>query len=53
VTKLTSEPGVLQVASAVPDPPFEVAVGGKRTGFDTELIRSICDDLGLTLRAVP
>jgi polar amino acid transport system substrate-binding protein len=24
-----------------------------RTGFDTELMRSICDDLGFTLRAVP
>jgi polar amino acid transport system substrate-binding protein len=53
VTKLTSEPGVLRVASAFPDPPFEVAVGGKRTGFDTELMRSICDDLGFTLRSVP
>ena len=50
MTKLTSEPGVLRVASAFPDPPFEVAVDGRRTGFDTELVRSICDDLGLTLR---
>jgi len=53
MTKLTSEPGVLRVASAFPDPPFEVAVDGRRTGFDTELVRSICDDLGLTLRSVP
>jgi polar amino acid transport system substrate-binding protein len=53
VTKLTSEPGVLRVASAFPDPPFELAAGGERTGFDAELMRSICDDLGLTLRPVP
>ena len=53
MTKLTSEPGVLRVASAFPDPPFEVATGGERTGFDTELMRSICDDLGFTLRQVP
>ena len=39
MTKLTLEPGVLRVASAFPDPPFEVAAGGKRTGFDTELMR--------------
>jgi polar amino acid transport system substrate-binding protein len=53
MTELTSEPGILRVASAFPDPPFEVAAGGKRTGFDTELMRSICDDLGLALRPVP
>jgi polar amino acid transport system substrate-binding protein len=53
VTKFTPEPGVLRVASAFPDPPFEVAAGGKRTGFDTELMRLICDDLGLTPRPVP
>jgi hypothetical protein len=28
VTMLTYEPGVLRVASALPDPPFEVAVDG-------------------------
>ena len=49
----TSEPGVLRVASAFPDPPFEIAAGGKRTGFDAELMRSICDDLRLTLRPMP
>jgi polar amino acid transport system substrate-binding protein len=53
MTGLTSESGVLRVASAFPDPPFEVAAGDKRTGFDAELMRSICDDLGLTLRQVP
>ena len=44
---------MLRVASAFPDPPFEVAVDGRRTGFDTELIRSICGDLGFTLQSVP
>jgi polar amino acid transport system substrate-binding protein len=53
VTKLTLELGVLRVASAFPDPPFEVAAGGKRTGFDMELMSLICDDLGLSLRPVP
>jgi ABC-type amino acid transport substrate-binding protein len=53
VTKLTLEPGVLRVASAFPDPPFEVAAGGERTGFDMELMRLMCDDLGLSLRPVP
>jgi polar amino acid transport system substrate-binding protein len=53
MTGITSEPGLLRVASAFPDPPFEVAAGGKRTGFDAELMRLICDDLGLTLRSVP
>ena len=47
MSELTLEPGVLRVASAFPDPPFEVTVGGKETGFDTELMHLICDDLGL------
>jgi ABC-type amino acid transport substrate-binding protein len=50
--KLTLEGGVLRVASAFPDPPFEVTVDGEQTGFDRELMRSICGDLGLTLRPV-
>jgi ABC-type amino acid transport substrate-binding protein len=52
MTELTLEPGVLRVASAFPDPPFEVSVDGKKTGFDTELMRLICDDLGIILRPV-
>ena len=52
MTELTLEPGVLRVASAFPDPPFEVSIDGKKTGFDTELMRLICDDLGLILRPV-
>ena len=47
MTELTLEPGVLRVASAFPDPPFEVTIDGKETGFDVELMRLICEDLGL------
>jgi ABC-type amino acid transport substrate-binding protein len=39
--------------SALPDPPFEVAVDGGQTGFDGELMRLICEHLGLSLRPVP
>jgi polar amino acid transport system substrate-binding protein len=49
MTELTLKPGVLQVASAFPDPPFEVNIDGRDTGFDIELI---CDDLGLTWQPV-
>ena len=49
---LTHTPGVLQVASAFPDPPFEVEVDGARTGFDIDLMRQICDNLGLVFRPV-
>ncbi len=47
MTGLTLKPGVLQVASAFPDPPFEVNIDGKDTGFDIELMQLICDDLRL------
>ena len=50
--ELTLEPGVLRVASAYPDPPFEVTIDGKEIGLDVELMRLICDDLGLTRRPV-
>jgi polar amino acid transport system substrate-binding protein len=49
---LTLEPGVLKVASAFPDPPFEVEIDGTETGFDAELMRSICRSLGLRWRLV-
>jgi len=42
---LTITPGVLKVASAFPDPPFEVEPD---TGFDAELMQKICAALGLT-----
>jgi polar amino acid transport system substrate-binding protein len=47
MTELTLEPGVLRVASAFPDPPFEVTIDGTQTGFDVELMRLICEELGL------
>ena len=52
MTDLTLKPGVLQVASAFPDPPFEVNNDGKDTGFDIELMQMICDDLGLAWQPV-
>src|ERR1700694_4567467 len=48
----TLEPGVLQVASAFPDPPFEVEIDGADTGFDAELMQQICHGLGLAWHLV-
>jgi polar amino acid transport system substrate-binding protein len=45
--------GALTVASAYPDPPFDIIEGGTSSGFDIELMRAICRQLGLDLRAVP
>jgi polar amino acid transport system substrate-binding protein len=45
----TLKPGTLIVASAYPDPPFELA-DGSENGFDIDLIRAICQDLGLVLQ---
>jgi ABC-type amino acid transport substrate-binding protein len=45
---LTLTAGTLSVASAYPDPPFELA-DGSENGFDIDLIRAICNHLGLTL----
>ena len=44
--------GVLCVASALPDPPFEFMDGATPTGFDVELMQAICVDLGLEWRLV-
>ncbi len=41
---LTLAPGVFKVASAFPDPPFEVAPDG---GFDAALMERICTAIGL------
>lgn len=46
---LTITPGVLTVASAFPDPPFEVEPD---TGFDAELMQRICAALGLKWQLV-
>jgi polar amino acid transport system substrate-binding protein len=48
----TLKPGVLTVASAYPDPPFDVSAGDYRSGFDIELMRHICAMLNLRLRTV-
>ena len=45
---LTLIEGALSVASAYPDPPFELA-DGSESGFDIDLMRAICNQLGLTL----
>lgn len=45
---LTLTAGTLSVASAYPDPPFELA-DGSENGFDIDLMRAICNHLGLTL----
>ena len=44
--------GILCVASAMPDPPFEFMDGETPTGFDVELMQAICADLGLEWRLV-
>src|SRR5271165_616504 len=46
---LTLTPGILVIASAYPDPPFELA-DGSETGFDIDLMRAVCARLGLTLQ---
>jgi polar amino acid transport system substrate-binding protein len=48
---LTLNPGTLIVASAYPDPPFDIK-DGSAGGFDIELMRAICAQLGLTLEPV-
>jgi polar amino acid transport system substrate-binding protein len=50
---LTINPGTLIVASAYPDPPFDLMENGSASGFDIELMRAICAPLGLALRPVP
>jgi ABC-type amino acid transport substrate-binding protein len=42
--------GTLTVQSAYPDPPFDLMRNGVATGFDVELMRAICERLGLALR---
>ena len=52
MTFKTSASGILCVASAFPDPPFEFMDGATPTGFDVELMQAICADLGLQWRLV-
>src|SRR5262245_30741076 len=49
---LTLQPGTLIVASAYPDPPFDLIESGSPSGFDIELMRAICARLGMTLQSV-
>ena len=46
---LTLNPGTLIIASAYPDPPFELS-DGSETGFDIDLMRAVCARLGLKLQ---
>lgn len=48
----TLHPGRLIVASAYPDPPFDVMEGSSATGFDLELMRAVCAQLGVALQPV-
>jgi ABC-type amino acid transport substrate-binding protein len=50
---LTLQPGTLIVVSAYPDPPFDLMQNGSATGFDIELMRAICAQLGLKLQPKP
>ncbi len=47
-----TQPGSLTVASAFPDPPFEVEQDGSATGFDIELIQAVSHTLGLRYQLV-
>ena len=47
---LTLKPGTLTVASAYPDPPFDLIENGTAGGLDIELMRAICAQLRLTLQ---
>src|SRR5215471_7318872 len=49
---LTLTPGTLIVASAYPDPPFDLIENGSAGGFDIELMRALCAQLGLALQPV-
>ena len=52
MTVATRTPGVLCIASAFPDPPFEVMESAGPAGLDVELMQAICADLGLQWRLV-
>jgi polar amino acid transport system substrate-binding protein len=49
---LTLKPGTFVVASAYPDPPFDLIENGSESGFDIELMRAISVQLGVTLQPV-
>src|SRR5450759_3076793 len=43
----TIEAGTMRIGSAFPGPPFEVERDGVDTGFDAELMRAVCGQVGL------
>ena len=49
---MTLNPGTLVIASAYPDPPFELIENGVTAGFDVQLMQAICAHLGWTLQRV-
>jgi polar amino acid transport system substrate-binding protein len=49
----TLRPRTHVVASAFPDPPFELVINGNRSGFDVELMHAICRQLEIELQTVP
>jgi polar amino acid transport system substrate-binding protein len=49
---LTLEAGTLKVASAFPDPPFELGTSAAPAGFDVELMRAICRERKLELQLI-
>ncbi len=48
----TIESGVLSIASAYPDPPFDVLQQDHCDGFDIQLMRIVCKELNLKLKTV-
>ena len=49
---LTLQPGRLVVASAFPDPPFELMEEGASTGFDIAMMQAVAAQLRLTLERI-
>jgi polar amino acid transport system substrate-binding protein len=46
----TIEAGTMRIGSAFPNPPFELEREGADTGFDAELMRAVCGQVGLRWR---
>jgi ABC-type amino acid transport substrate-binding protein len=49
---LTRKPNTVIVASAYPDPPFDLIENGVPSGFDLELMGAICAELKLSMHPV-
>src|SRR5882757_6521228 len=52
LTATTLTPGTMIVASAYPDPPFDIIANGSSSGFDIALMRAISTRLDLALQPV-